>query len=87
MKISVFILGSYRSGCFIHVDVTHDNLHARILLSFIVMYQVPTTLLLEKTCNPFLRTFSTEIRQSLNISASASEAEALGVIRQAKDTF
>jgi len=48
---------------------------------------VPTTLLLEKTCNPFLRTFSTEIRQSLNISASASEAEALGVIRQAKDTF
>ncbi|PRQ34963.1 putative hydroxyacylglutathione hydrolase [Rosa chinensis] len=48
---------------------------------------VPTTLLLEKTCNPFLRTSSTEIRQSLNISASASEAEALGVIRQAKDTF
>ena len=42
---------------------------------------------MEKACNPFLRTSSVEIRQSLNITATADEAEALGVIRQAKDNF
>ncbi|BBG93656.1 glyoxalase 2-4, partial [Prunus dulcis] len=51
------------------------------------MPTVPTTLKLEKACNPFLRTSSIEIRQSLNIPATANDAEALGVIRQAKDTF
>lgn len=53
----------------------------------LAVYQVPTTLKLEKACNPFLRTSSIEIRQSLNIPATANDAEALGVIRQAKDTF
>ncbi|XP_071686378.1 hydroxyacylglutathione hydrolase 2, mitochondrial-like [Rutidosis leptorrhynchoides] len=48
---------------------------------------VPTTLKKEKLCNPFLRTSSQEIRRSLNIPANASDAEALGVIRQAKDNF
>ncbi|KAF3457772.1 hypothetical protein FNV43_RR02431 [Rhamnella rubrinervis] len=48
---------------------------------------IPTTLKLEKACNPFLRTSSTEIRQSLNIPVTADDAEALGVIRQAKDNF
>lgn len=48
---------------------------------------VPTTLKKEKSCNPFLRTWSAEIRLSLNIPASANDAEALTAIRQAKDTF
>ncbi|XP_057958055.1 probable hydroxyacylglutathione hydrolase 2, chloroplastic [Malania oleifera] len=48
---------------------------------------IPTTLKMEKACNPFLRTSSPEIRKSLNIPATANDAEALGVIRQAKDNF
>uniref|UniRef100_A0A1D1YKB3 hydroxyacylglutathione hydrolase n=1 Tax=Anthurium amnicola TaxID=1678845 RepID=A0A1D1YKB3_9ARAE len=48
---------------------------------------VPTTLKQEKMCNPFLRTFSTEIRQNLNIPADASDSLALGAIRQAKDNW
>ncbi|TYJ44865.1 hypothetical protein E1A91_A02G014600v1 [Gossypium mustelinum] len=48
---------------------------------------IPTTLKKEKACNPFLRTSSSEIRQALNIPANANAAEALGVIRQAKDNF
>ncbi|KAJ8755262.1 hypothetical protein K2173_019060 [Erythroxylum novogranatense] len=48
---------------------------------------IPTTLKLEKACNPFLRTSSEEIRKSLGISATADDAEALGIIRQAKDNF
>ncbi|KAI3459785.1 hypothetical protein Pfo_016448 [Paulownia fortunei] len=48
---------------------------------------IPTSLRMEKLCNPFLRTSSMEIRQSLNIAVSANDAEALGVIRQAKDSF
>ncbi|XP_022723071.1 probable hydroxyacylglutathione hydrolase 2, chloroplastic isoform X1 [Durio zibethinus] len=48
---------------------------------------IPTTLKMEKACNPFLRTSSTEIRQALDIPATANEAEVLGVIRQAKDNF
>ncbi|KAI4372466.1 hypothetical protein MLD38_010693 [Melastoma candidum] len=48
---------------------------------------IPTTLKTEKLCNPFLRTSSTEIRQVLGISAGADDAEALRVIRQAKDDF
>ncbi|KAM1037058.1 hypothetical protein FF1_031971 [Malus domestica] len=51
------------------------------------MPTVPTRLKLEKECNPFLRTSSREIRQSLNIPDTANDAEALGVIRQAKDAF
>ncbi|KAJ7980675.1 Hydroxyacylglutathione hydrolase [Quillaja saponaria] len=48
---------------------------------------IPTTLKMEKACNPFLRTSSLEIRQSLNITATADDAVALGVIRQAKNDF
>ncbi|XP_059632945.1 probable hydroxyacylglutathione hydrolase 2, chloroplastic isoform X3 [Cornus florida] len=48
---------------------------------------IPTTLKKEKACNPFLRTSSMEIRQLLNIPATANDGEALGVIRQAKDNF
>ncbi|XP_072990060.1 probable hydroxyacylglutathione hydrolase 2, chloroplastic [Typha latifolia] len=48
---------------------------------------IPTTLKREKQCNPFLRTSSAEIRQNLKIPAAASDAQALGVIRKAKDNF
>uniref|UniRef100_A0A7N0TUG4 hydroxyacylglutathione hydrolase n=1 Tax=Kalanchoe fedtschenkoi TaxID=63787 RepID=A0A7N0TUG4_KALFE len=48
---------------------------------------VPSTIKMEKACNPFLRTSSSEIRRSLKIPATASDAEALGIIRQAKDNF
>ncbi|KAJ3681400.1 hypothetical protein LUZ60_015889 [Juncus effusus] len=48
---------------------------------------IPTTLKREKMCNPFLRTSSQEIRANLNISQNASDAQALGVIRRAKDNF
>ncbi|KAH9783489.1 putative hydroxyacylglutathione hydrolase 2 [Citrus sinensis] len=48
---------------------------------------IPTTIKMEKSCNPFLRTSSPEIRQSLRIPDTADDSEALGVIRQAKDNF
>ncbi|KAL2485375.1 Hydroxyacylglutathione hydrolase 1 [Abeliophyllum distichum] len=48
---------------------------------------IPTSLRKEKSCNPFLRTSSKVIRKSLNIPNSADDAEALGVIRKAKDNF
>ncbi|KAI3943362.1 hypothetical protein MKW92_018346 [Papaver armeniacum] len=48
---------------------------------------IPTTLKTEKSCNPFLRTTSPEIRQLLKIPDTANDAEALGVIRKAKDNF
>ncbi|CAN1844536.1 Probable hydroxyacylglutathione hydrolase 2, chloroplastic [Linum perenne] len=48
---------------------------------------IPTTLKVEKACNPFLRTSSTEIRRSLKIPETASDSEALGAIRRAKDNF
>ncbi|ERN20320.1 hypothetical protein AMTR_s00066p00186690 [Amborella trichopoda] len=48
---------------------------------------IPAILGKEKSCNPFLRTFSSEIRRSLKIPENASDAEALGVIRKAKDNF
>ncbi|GLT91647.1 hypothetical protein SLE2022_095230 [Rubroshorea leprosula] len=48
---------------------------------------IPTTLKIEKACNPFLRTSSTEIRQTLGIPVTSDDAEALGIIRHAKDNF
>ncbi|GKV39197.1 hypothetical protein SLEP1_g47005 [Rubroshorea leprosula] len=48
---------------------------------------IPTTLKIEKACNPFLRTPSTEIRQTLGIPVTSDDAEALGIIRHAKDNF
>ncbi|MBX3258516.1 MAG: hydroxyacylglutathione hydrolase [Labilithrix sp.] len=41
----------------------------------------------ELTYNPFLRTSSPEIRATLGVPASASPSDALGAIRQAKDSF
>ncbi|CAN0915170.1 Hydroxyacylglutathione hydrolase 2, mitochondrial [Linum grandiflorum] len=48
---------------------------------------IPTTLGVEKACNPFLRTSSPEIRRSLKIPDTMSDSEVLGVIRRAKDSF
>ncbi|MBA0724936.1 hypothetical protein Golax_021575 [Gossypium laxum] len=48
---------------------------------------VPSTLKMEKDCNPFLRTSNAEIRKALKIPVTANEAEALGIIRRAKDNF
>ncbi|RWR71938.1 putative hydroxyacylglutathione hydrolase 2, chloroplastic [Cinnamomum micranthum f. kanehirae] len=48
---------------------------------------IPTTMKTEKSCNPFLRASNAEIRHTLNIPATADDAQALGVIRRAKDNF
>ncbi|XP_022145826.1 hydroxyacylglutathione hydrolase 2, mitochondrial-like [Momordica charantia] len=48
---------------------------------------IPATLKMEKMCNPFLRTSSTEIRHSLKVPNTANDAEVLGIIRKAKDDF
>lgn len=49
--------------------------------------QIPTTMKMEKACNPFLRAGNTDIRRALGIPETADEAEALGIIRRAKDNF
>ncbi|CAH2038784.1 unnamed protein product [Thlaspi arvense] len=48
---------------------------------------IPTTMKMEKACNPFLRTGNADIRRALGIAEAADEAEALGIIRRAKDNF
>ncbi|CAA7027294.1 unnamed protein product [Microthlaspi erraticum] len=48
---------------------------------------IPTTLKMEKACNPFLRVSNPDIRRVLGIPESADTAEALGIIRKAKDDF
>ncbi|CAN8295363.1 unnamed protein product [Cochlearia groenlandica] len=48
---------------------------------------IPTTMKMEKACNPFLRTRNTDIRRALGIPETADEAEALGIIRRAKENF
>ncbi|CAH8362708.1 unnamed protein product [Eruca vesicaria subsp. sativa] len=48
---------------------------------------IPTTVKMEKACNPFLRSSNTDIRRALGISETADDAEALGIIREAKDNF
>ncbi|MCA9590355.1 MAG: hydroxyacylglutathione hydrolase [Myxococcales bacterium] len=48
---------------------------------------VPSTIADELACNPFLRVDSPEIRATLGIPAGASDADALGAIREAKNTF
>jgi hydroxyacylglutathione hydrolase len=48
---------------------------------------VPATIADELSYNPFLRTSSAEIRTTLGIAESASQEDALGAIRRAKDTF
>jgi hydroxyacylglutathione hydrolase len=48
---------------------------------------VPGVLRDELATNPFLRVDSTTIRKTLGIAPDASNADALGVIRKAKDSF
>jgi len=48
---------------------------------------VPGTIGDELATNPFLRVGSPEIRKTLGISSDASPADALGAIREAKNTF
>ena len=48
---------------------------------------MPATIADELTYNPFLRVKSQEIRKTLGIAEDASDAEALGAIRKAKDGF
>lgn len=48
---------------------------------------VPSTIEAELATNPFLRPDSAEIRRVLGISGGAASADALGVIRGAKDGF
>jgi hydroxyacylglutathione hydrolase len=48
---------------------------------------VPSTVAAELTYNPFLRVRSKELRDGLAIAAGASDEEALGAVRRAKDAF
>jgi hydroxyacylglutathione hydrolase len=48
---------------------------------------VPSLLGDERKCNPFLRPSSPAIREKLGVAPGASDAEAFGAIRSAKDTF
>jgi hydroxyacylglutathione hydrolase len=48
---------------------------------------VPGTIARELDTNPFMRVRSAEIRRTLRIAADASDADALGAIRAAKDSF
>eukprot|EP00890_Picochlorum_soloecismus_P001190 jgi/Picsp_1/2071/NSC_05536-R1_glyoxalase ii len=48
---------------------------------------IPSILGVELQANPFLRPFSPEIRECLNIPESASNEEAFAAIRKAKDNF
>ncbi len=48
---------------------------------------LPTNLGREKLCNPFLRPHSPTLRQSLGLSAKASDLEVFTATRQAKDQF
>jgi hydroxyacylglutathione hydrolase len=48
---------------------------------------VPGTMADELATNPFLRVNSAEIRKTLKIDPAASESDALGMIRAAKDSF
>ena len=58
-----------------------------MVLVFFLLGQIPTTVKMEKACNPFLRSSNTDIRRALGISETADDAEALGIIREAKDNF
>jgi len=48
---------------------------------------VPGSIAHELATNPFMRVRSVEIRRTLGIAADASDADALGAIRSAKDSF
>lgn len=63
------------------------NLVLILVILIFVKTQIPTTLKMEKACNPFLRSSNIDIRRALRIPETADEAEALGIIRKAKDDF
>jgi hydroxyacylglutathione hydrolase len=48
---------------------------------------VPTTIGIEKQCNPFLRTANPEIKRTLSIPDHFEEDRVLEVVRRAKDNF
>jgi hydroxyacylglutathione hydrolase len=48
---------------------------------------VGTTMKLEKETNPFVRVESPELRKTLGIRSAADAAEALRVVREAKNAF
>jgi hydroxyacylglutathione hydrolase len=48
---------------------------------------VPGTIAKELETNPFMRVRSAEIRRTLRIALDATDADALGAIRSAKDSF
>ena len=48
---------------------------------------VPSDIGTELETNPFLRPWSAEIRSRLGVDAGASDTEAFGAIRRAKDNF
>jgi hypothetical protein len=68
-------------------------IHSRIWIvqpgkfSWILVFQVPTTIGREKQCNPFLRTSSPEIKKMLSIPDHFDDARVLEVVRRAKDNF
>lgn len=75
----------------IHVDPTNEALQRRKLEVEECRKRdiptIPSSLGVELDTNPFLRPWSQEIRATLNIPINATDAEAFGVIRKAKDCF
>lgn len=83
-RFSVFYSGNQ---CFFQLNRMLFVHLPYLKLVVFLLSQIPTTLKMEKMCNPFLRTSSPEIRKLLKIPDVAEEAEALGIIRAAKDNF
>jgi hydroxyacylglutathione hydrolase len=48
---------------------------------------VPHSIAVERAINPFVRTHSAELRQSLNLGAGASDVEVLAAAREAKNNW
>lgn len=84
VRFSVFYSGNQ---CFFQLNRMLFVHLPYLKLVMFLLCQIPTTLKMEKMCNPFLRTSSPEIRKLLKIPEAAEEAEALGIIRAAKDNF
>ena len=74
-----------------HVEPTNAHIAARIENVAAARAKnaptVPGTMADELATNPFLRVNSHEIRATLHIDAAASDSDALGMIRAAKDSF
>jgi hydroxyacylglutathione hydrolase len=75
----------------IHVEPTNADAKARLEKATAARTKneptVPGTMKEELATNPFLRVNSAEIRKTLKIDLAASEGDALGMIRAAKDSF